>query len=1771
MKSKHIRKVLLLVAITILLVGLASAATTNKTNTNKDTKVIKDNTKSIKTTPATTKKASTKIVTNNKTQINKIKEKSSEKVAQKIEKNKQKNTKTETEQEVSRWEDLQNIIGQANTDTTIKLQKELITTDTITWGKPYTLTIDGNGQTINGNQKQVFRIEEGSTLHLKNITITNATTTGTGTGEDAYAYAYGGAIYNCGTLTINNSTLTNNTANATATATGEHSNALSYAYGGAIYNNMGNLTITNSTLTNNTANATATATATYANADADGGAIFNLRGTLTITHSTFTNNKVNATGTGEDAYAHAHGGAIYNYGGTLSINNFTLTNNTATATGTGEDVYVEAFGGAIYNVGGTLTINNSTFTNNKATATGTGTGEDVYVNACGGAIHNANVNYNYNITDTTFYNNTPVNFNINSDKIQPINNDNYISIGKFTIVADGKEIGNGTGEDLESFTISDEYRNVEIIINGTDGKTLNNRYMLRGFSIDVHNYTELLEAIEKAQSENYDSFLINLKEGDYNATNNINWTESETKYLFINGNNITLDGKHEHQFIRIGSGLTLTLNNITITNYYVTATEENDQAYARGGAIYNNGNLTINNSALTNNTANATTTGTDANVNAIGGAIYNSGTLNITNSTLTNNIATTTGDDADAYAYAEGGAIYNSGTLNITNSTLTNNIANATTTGTNAGANAYGGAICKNGGTLTITNSALTNNIANATATGTGEDIYVDAFGGAIFNSGRIVNITHSILTNNQATATGEYADVNAIGGAIENQFGILNIIHSTLRNNTANATATGQFADVNAIGGAIENNMGTLNITNTTFTNNQATASTTIGGGAIHNIGNNYNITDTTFYKNTPTTFKINNRNKIELVNEDGYISIVKFSIIADGEEIGNDTKYTSIGDCPIPIESNNVEIIINGTDEKTLNNVYILRRSNVEVHNYTELVDAIETAKNEKYNSYIINLKEGNYNATTSINWEESATKNLIINGNGLTLDGKHEYQFIRIGSGLNLTLNNITITNYTAKNGGAVESYGNLTILNSKLTYNTATERGGAIYVQGTEDAQVLCEIVANHFECNRAKEETLYLLNTVTITIKDNSYKNTTIGYDFVLTIDSTKTQFLSTESLPLKYTVSLVHPTFYDENLLDNIDKLTYEITIENAEKLNVTGLLANIELKNYKGKYTANVYNEIFESSNDVNFTVMIPTSIIMKVVNNTLGNVIINVDVKDINNEYVTSGVLKVYNNDKEIASIQLKGKSENITLNIDKGEQKLKLEYKANSNDYYSNSTLTDKVTIISASSITLTTSDVYVGDSVVINGTLKDAKGRGLNTNITVTIKNKKETVTVTDGEFQVIYTATQKETVHIIAEFPGDKYNLESNTTGTFNVQKIDTQLRLAQVKNIYVGDKFILNITLTDVNGNKLANKTVQVQINDESTTFTTDKNGNIVYTENWKDAGTFKITISFDGDDKYNPADNVTQTFKVEKIKTILKIKNHKIQNRDKVKLVATVKNQNNKKVNTGKVIFKLNGITIKDKNGKVITAKVSKGQATITFTPNKNYYNKVSNITAVYSENNKYQRSQSKIAKLTLTKRDAKIKLQTTNIKAIKYDTITVKTLVKDKNKKAIKEGYVIFKINNKTLTKNNKTIKAKIKNGKATLKYNLNGHKTGKYTLTAVLSSTPYKKVTTKTTLKITQDKIHIQAKPIKTSTNKTRIKAKILDTNNKYIKTTIKVSFKIDQKTVAKQVKVKNGKINVKIPTNVTKGKHTLNIVAGPNYRYKVTRKNVSLIKT
>ncbi|RAP54357.1 MAG: hypothetical protein BZ137_02600, partial [Methanosphaera sp. rholeuAM130] len=199
-----------------------------------------------------------------------------------------------------------------------------------------TLTIEGNGHTINGsNTHRFLDIESRTTVNIKNLTITNC-----------YYIGDGGAIYNNGTLTITNSNLTHNTATQ---------------WGGAINNNHGTLTINNSNLNNNTQ---------------WGGAIHQYYGTLYITNSNLTHN--NAT---------TRGGAIDNEYGIVTIAHSNFNYNTA------------VYGGAIFNLGidvdwadwGTLTITDSNLTHNTATQWGGAINNDNFATL---NITNSNLNYN---------------------------------------------------------------------------------------------------------------------------------------------------------------------------------------------------------------------------------------------------------------------------------------------------------------------------------------------------------------------------------------------------------------------------------------------------------------------------------------------------------------------------------------------------------------------------------------------------------------------------------------------------------------------------------------------------------------------------------------------------------------------------------------------------------------------------------------------------------------------------------------------------------------------------------------------------------------------------------------------------------------------------------------------------------------------------------------------------------------------------------------------------------------------------------------------------------------------------------------------------------------------------------------------------------------------------------------------------------------------------------------------------------------------------------
>jgi CSLREA domain-containing protein len=238
------------------------------------------------------------------------------------------------------------------------------------------LAINGTGAdllTISGNNASRVFIFQSVTATLNGMKITNGTVTGNGDGA--------GIFNNFGNITINNSTVSNNSAN---------NQGLSNS-GGGIFN-RGVLTINNSTVSSNSVGT-------------DGGGISNGGGgssgaVLNIHNSTVTGNW---TVTG-------HGGGIHNYFDcVLTVTNSTISGNLAIA-GSGGGVFnnaaanltnvtipqntaVQGGGGGIYNGNrAMLILNSSTVNANQA-------------NNGGGIFTSGDFGGSMSLTNTTVSNN----------------------------------------------------------------------------------------------------------------------------------------------------------------------------------------------------------------------------------------------------------------------------------------------------------------------------------------------------------------------------------------------------------------------------------------------------------------------------------------------------------------------------------------------------------------------------------------------------------------------------------------------------------------------------------------------------------------------------------------------------------------------------------------------------------------------------------------------------------------------------------------------------------------------------------------------------------------------------------------------------------------------------------------------------------------------------------------------------------------------------------------------------------------------------------------------------------------------------------------------------------------------------------------------------------------------------------------------------------------------------------------------------------------------
>jgi hypothetical protein len=220
-------------------------------------------------------------------------------------------------------------------------------------------------------------------------------------------------------------------------------------------------------------------------------------------------------------------------------------------------------------------------------------------------------------------------------------------------------------------------------------------------TVSTCDESHLDAAITQANNDNGGDTITFSCSGDIKLTSTLNISGSMT--LDGSGQSVTLDGQNKVEVLQVNSGVTITLNALTVARGFGTVTVA--FACCSGGGLFNSGTVNITNSTFANNLATYE-----------GGGLYNDGTVNITNSTFIYNVS-----------FFEGGGIFNAGTVNITNSTFANN--NASTSGSAAGG-------VFNAGTVNITNSTFANNSASE--------------GGGLVNQGT-VNITNSTFANNSA------------------------------------------------------------------------------------------------------------------------------------------------------------------------------------------------------------------------------------------------------------------------------------------------------------------------------------------------------------------------------------------------------------------------------------------------------------------------------------------------------------------------------------------------------------------------------------------------------------------------------------------------------------------------------------------------------------------------------------------------------------------------------------------------------------------------------------------------------------------------------------------------------------------------------------------------------------------------------------------------------------------------------------------------------------
>lgn len=976
---------------------------------------------------------------------------------------------------------------------TVKLGSDISATAPITTGSntPKSVTILGEGKKYTSTTL-AFDVKPNTTLTLNNITL-----------EDIkHGSSWGGAMYNEGTLTLDNVTFNNNTAK-TSNAVGGGAMALVATKGNTV-----STTIKNSTFTNNS-------TETRNSSENNGGAIYvyGTNGqvgdnTLKISDSHFESNHTNKTGgaigvnnlgpskfkieikdtTFTKNNSTGYGGAIdVTTGGTgnvtIDLDNATFNGNNSKSNGGAiayekgnitSNIINSTFtnntannGGAIYNGIKNLTISNTIFDGNKTNDGGKG-----------GAIYNGQNGILNLIAETSkdiiFTNNTA----------NGIANDIY-SEGTINVSGDGNVTFNSGLTGTSTATIS----NTGNIILNSDNSNYNGSFTQTEGSITVSNGSKFFVGTSTITGGTFNwntnedldtNATLTINGADFvlgDGTNNAKFTVNDTISL-DNASSITINSKG-NLIYKADSTIKTIAGEGLLTVDGAKFTFDNNSNVSSDLSFESKNDSSVEFSSITDTSSLLTTIMSGNNDNLT--LIYNNSNIN---SDLT----------IDGTKIS---ALELKNTVDIT-STITNNgtitnfgdtTLNSTITGT--------GSITNDNGNLTIKSdvSGFTGTFTQKNGSTTVED-NAKIFGGSKDIQGGTLNVTSSSVI--------DYSNIKLSNGA--------SYTHTTLTENTntidnnllsfGDGNSTAKFTSANGITGNYDLKD---NITN----NNSATNNTIIIENSNITLSNETNFEGSTKYEFKNSTLDLIDVSPNEQTKDYIFDNLttentsLSFNVIfkensdtvdTDTITINNGSQTFDFGNIYISGEDNitkagtynTAKDILTGATfnsdplSDNIMNITTTKWLYTITKNSTDTSIIIDISISPDYDPlYYANKQEGNrgfqlgdetYNLRQNISETMGGKFNIIgsskdesiISGKIIDLQGNETGEkgyFFNIAEGVDIDLNikNVTIQDAEKTGNGSViennSSDANITITDSIIKNNTSTGNGGAIYNKGT----------------------------------------------------------------------------------------------------------------------------------------------------------------------------------------------------------------------------------------------------------------------------------------------------------------------------------------------------------------------------------------------------------------------------------------------------------------------------------------------------------------------------------------------------------------------------------------------------------------------------------------------------------------------------------------------------------------------------------------------